>query len=349
MSREIGLAAIHLESSSRLAHTEYCSHDALVRHVTGKDPRIDPDAYSNFHDAWEVDLLWFSDDGPVAWAERGRVTDMGHAVFLEGGCDKRPVGKCPFRAVEDVLGFDPVSEYGLPDFKELVEHYRRVLKQGREHNPNQVFPGGYYKTIVSGAIQSFGWASLLEAAAQRSRFERVLDGFYRLSLHHFRAWAETDLDVFICHDDMVWSEGPFMHPDIYRRTIFPRYEALWKVLKDRGIKVLFCSDGQWTCFLDDIAEAGADGFIFEPMVDFDRAVDRYGGSHVLVGSRVDCRTLTFGNQEDIQREIDSTIKRAIHCPGLIFAVGNHIPSNVPLNNALFYMDYLRSQWRREVG
>jgi len=168
-------------------------------------------------------------------------------------------------------------------------------------------------------------------------------------MHHYLAWAETDVDVFICHDDMVWSQGPFMNPRFYREVLFPRYKALWKVLRDKGAKVLYCSDGEWTCFLDDIALAGADGFIFEPMVDFDQAADRFGSTHVIVGSKVDCRTLTFGTKEQIQEEIDATLEKASQCPGLVFAVGNHIPSNVPVENALFYMDYLKSRWTRTKG
>jgi uroporphyrinogen-III decarboxylase len=61
---------------------------------------------------------------------------------------------------------------------------------------------------------------------------------------------------------------------------------------------------------------------------------------------VDCRTLTFGTQQEIAAEVDATITLARHCPGFIFAVGNHIPSNVPVENALFYLDYLRKNWKR---
>jgi hypothetical protein len=40
------------------------------------------------------------------------------------------------------------------------------------------------------------------------------------------------------------------------------------------------------------------------------------------------------------------LRLAFACPGFMFAVGNHIPSNVPLENALFYMDYLKRNWGR---
>ncbi len=346
MSYEIGIKTMRLELTERLAHTEYCSNYALVRSVTGLDPRTDGDAWRKFNEAWQIDMLWVTNDGPVGWGKRGRITDMGHAEFLEGGIDRRDSIYCPFKDVEEVLSFDAVEEYGLPDMDELVRYYEDFYRRGQSSNPNQVFTGGYYKTIVSGAIQAFGWEMLLLAAADWERFDRVLESFYRLSLHHYKAWAKTSIEVFICHDDMVWSEGPFMHPDFYRRAIFPRYKKLWQVLHEAGKIVLYCSDGTWTEFVDDIASAGADGFIFEPTTSLDYIVEKYGKTHVIIGSKVDCRTLTFGTKEHIKKEIDETLRIAKSCPGFMFAVGNHIPSNIPVENALFYFDYLSRNWWR---
>lgn len=346
MSYAIGMAAMRLQWAERIAHTEYHSNYALIRAVTGKDPQTDPSAWREFNDAWQLDFIWHTNDGPVDWATKGRVTDMGHAEFLEGGIDRRDTVVCPFRDVEEVLSFDAVEEYGLPDESALVDYYEKVYQDGQAANPNQVFTGGYYKTIVSGAIQAFGWDMLLEAAADRSRFARVLDSFFQLTLHHVRAWAKTSAPVFIQHDDFVWTSGPFLHPDFYRAEIIPRFARLWEVLHEAGKIVLFCSDGCWTPFIDDIAVAGADGFIFERLTDLDYTVDRYGKTHVIISSKVDCRTLTFGTREQIQAEVDATLPLARKCPGFVFAVGNHIPSNVPVDNALWYFDYLSNHWGR---
>ena len=356
MSYQIGIDTIHLRPTPRLAHTEYCSNAALRRAVDaslvgaaaggGERPAVGASVGGTFDDAWQLDFIWSTNDGPVPWHLRGRTTTWATPTFLEGGTDRRDPKPSPFECAEDVLAFDAVKEYGLPDFDELVAYYERTYQQTQQQRPNQVFPGGYYKTIVSGAIDAFGWDMLLEAAADRDGFERVLDSIFQLSLHHYRAWANTSIEVFICHDDMVWSEGPFMHPDVYRKVIFPRYRQLWAVLRSAGKKVLYCSDGDFTMFIDDLADAGADGFIFEPLTDLDTVVQRYGRTHVIVGSKVDCRTLTFGTHDDIRREIDATLPLAMECPGFIFAVGNHIPSNVPVDNALFYFDYLSSHWDR---
>jgi uroporphyrinogen-III decarboxylase len=245
-----------------------------------------------------------------------------------------------------VWDFNAVAEYGLTDFDALVDHYEQHYRREQAAHPNQVYTGGYYKTLVSGAIDIFGWEMLLMAAADLPRFETMLDSIFQQSLHHYRAWAKTSVEVFISHDDMVWSQGPFIHPDFYRGAIFPRYRELWSLLKAAGKTVLFCSDANWTEFLDDIAAAGADGFIFEPMVSLDAVVERYGKTHCIVGSKVDCRTMTYGSKDEIKAEIDATLKLALDCPGFMCAIGNHLPSNVPVENALFYMDYLRKRWTR---
>ena len=341
MSREIGLNALHLRPTPRPAHIEACSNDALIRTVVANS------GGRPFEDVWEYDYSWVScGDDPVPWEEVGRVTDMGHAEFLEGGVDKRQPKPCPFTDAEQVLAFDAVEEYGLTDFDRLVAFYERSYQEVQGEHPDQLVGGYYYKTIVSGAIQAFGWDMLLLAAADQDRFERVLDSFFRYSLHHYRAWAETSVECIQSHDDMVWSMGPFINPDFYRRVIFPRYRELWAVVKAAGKKVIYCSDGNWTQFLDDIVAAGADGFVFEPMVPFETVVQKYGRSHVLMGSNVDCRTLTFGTKPEIQIEIDSTLELARGCPGFVFFVANHIPSNVPVENALFYFEYLKAHWYR---
>ncbi|HEY9076010.1 MAG TPA: uroporphyrinogen decarboxylase family protein [Anaerolineaceae bacterium] len=346
MSYMIGMNAMTRQFSERLAHTEYCDHYPLVRAVTGKDPLKDNTAWRDFYDAWDVDFIWSTNPGPIDWQQRGRTTDMGHAEFMENGSDRRDTVTCPFKDVEEVYAFDAVEEYGLWDMEALITYYESLYQERQRFFPNQVVTGGYYNTLVSGAIQAFGWDLLLEAAADPRRFDRVLEGIFQQSLHHARAWAKTSIEVYIQHDDMVWTSGPFMRPTFYRQSIFPRFKKLWDVLHDAGKIVLFCSDGDFTPFIDDIAAAGADGFIFEPLTSLEAVVERYGKNKVIMGSKVDCRTLTFHGREAIQHEIDETLKIAEGCPGFVFAIGNHMPANIPIENALFYMDYLREHWKR---
>lgn len=105
--------------------------------------------------------------------------------------------------MEEVWAFDAVKEYGLPARDEQIAAYQALINRCREQNPDQLDTGGYYKTIVSGAIQAFGWDMFLMALSEPAAME---------------CWAATDVEAVIQHDDFVWSEGAFMNPEIYRNA-----------------------------------------------------------------------------------------------------------------------------------
>ena len=332
-------------------------HDSLIRKVTGihasagtvsqnaADDAIRSRAtWRRFYDAWDYDFLWGTHDGFVNWAQAGRCADMGHAVYAADGSDQHAPQVCPFSDPEEVWAFDPVKEYGLTPFNDLVAGYEKDFREREAAYPNQVCTGGYYKSVISGAIQSFGWDMLLQAASDEAKFARVLEHFGAYTLHHARAWAQTSIPVYIQHDDIVWTSGPFLRPDFYREVIFPIYRELWKPVRTAGKKVLFCSDGKVDLFLKDIADCGADGFIFEPCNDFAGLVQLLGGRYMLAGSKVDCRTMTFGTWEQLKAEIDATLALTRGLPGHMFAVGNHIPANVSDETCQRFMEYLRLNW-----
>lgn len=348
MSYEIGRKILNLEPTSRVGRTEYCyCYPSLIEHITGLDslkPELYHEAMNKFYEFVGFDFAWYSDDGP-RW--EGRWTDMGHAEFQEGGTDLSRNVHCPFTDPDEVLEFDASKEYGLPDISERTKFFQTAWDEYRSHFPDVVIPGGYYKTIVSGAIQIFGWEMLLMAAGidQKTFGEDVLEGIFKVTQANINAWAETNIEYFISHDDMVWTQGAIFKPEFYREYIFPRYKELWKPLKDKGIKVIFISDANYTEFVDDIADAGADGFMLEPMTSLEYIAEKYGKTHVIVGN-ADTRILTWGTKDQIKTEVERCMKAGRDCPGFIMAVGNHIPANVPKENALYYFDLVKELGNR---
>lgn len=346
MSRQLALEVINLRPTTRWAHTEYSLeyHHDLIAATVGE-----PDAgrLRRFYDAWGLDFLWSTNHGLHGdWGARGRATDMGHAEYAADGSDRRAAQSSPFRTVDEVWAFDPVAEYGLPELDAQVAAYEQATQAAAARYPEQLTTGGYYRTIISGCIDAFGWEMLLLAASDRAKFEQVLDGFFRYTLHHMTAWAQTSAPVIIQHDDFVWTAGGFLHPEVYRRQIIPRFAELWRPLRAAGKKVLFCSDGDFSEYAGDILAAGADGLIFEPVMDFGRMAERYGDRACLVGSYVDCRDLTFGRWEAVKQGLDRTFEAARRCRGVILAVGNHLPANIPAAMMERYREHLMAGWRR---
>ena len=348
MSRQLALDTIALKPVARLAHTEYSLeyHQAYITRVAGV-AADDPTRMRRFYKAWDYDFFWSVNDGLNGdWGRLGRSTDMGHAVYAADGSDQRNPQTSPFSEPEEVWAFDAVAEYGLPDFAAQVAAYEAQAQSARVKSPDQLTTGGYYKTIISGAIQAFGWDMLLLAAAEPARMEKVLDSFFRFTQHHMLAWAETSVEVVIQHDDFVWTQGAFMYPEFYRKVIIPRYAEFWKPLHAKGKKVLFCSDGDFRDFADDIVAAGADGLIFEPVTDFAFMVERFGDCVCLVGSAVDCLDLTVHDWATVRASMDRTLELARRCKGLIWAVGNHLPANIPDAMLDQYIDYLKAHSAR---
>ena len=340
MSYDRGWQALNLQMPDQIPHTEYISHAPFVRKVTGMamdDPGVGPALAK----ALDYDLIWSNYDLPG----NRRLTHMGTAHWYEG--QETPDNReCPFTDDESVLSFDPVAFFQPPPVAETVPYYEERWQQDQARYPEAVFPGGFYNTIFSWCILTFGWERFLTAAAtDMARFNRVLDGFCELSMVAFAGQAQTSMKTFICHDDIVWTSGPVFSPAWYRQYVFPRYKRLWKPLKDAGKILLFCSDGDFTMFIDDLAECGADGFIFEPLTSLETVVAKYGQSKVIVGN-VDCRALTFGDHDAIEAEVRRCADLGRGCPGYFFAVGNHIPYNIPIENVELYFELIKRYGKR---
>ena len=66
---------------------------------------------------------------------------------------------------------------------------------------------------------------------------------------------------------------------------------------------------------------------------------------MIVGN-ADTRVLLYGSQADIRAEVERCIALGRRCPGYFMAVGNHIPPNTPVENALYYNQvYEELCWR----
>jgi len=171
MSHSIGMDCINLKPTPRPGHTEYSLEYSLAapQIAAYMGPEGDPNRMRTFYSNLNMDLCWSTNEGPDPWG-KGRITDMGHAEYAKDGSDRRAMGTCPFEDVEEVLEFDACKEYGLPDHDALVAFYEKAYQDGVAAIPDWVRTGGIYNTVISGALQAFGWDMLLMAAADRERF-----------------------------------------------------------------------------------------------------------------------------------------------------------------------------------
>lgn len=352
MSFQDGWAAINLEKPERIPRTEYSAegHWDLIKAVTGIKVGVNsPDeikhkASSAFRRAWNYDLFWST---LIGSEEFGQVhSDMGHAEYAAGGVDRRDTVYNLYDDPEEVLNFDPWEHLGEKGRAELTGRFEAHYRANCRAYPDGVNMTGVYVTLISGFIDLFGWDMLLQAAAtDQKRFGELANRYASWMQQYFDAMAESNVPVIMVHDDMVWASGPIFRPAWYREYVFPNYKKYLEPLIQSGKKVLFCSDGNFTQFVDDIAAVGVHGFVFEPLTSLETVVERFGQTHAIVGN-ADTRILLTGPREAIRAEVERCISLGRNCPGFFMAVGNHIPANTPVENALYYNQiYEELCWR----
>lgn len=214
-----------------------------------------------------------------------------------------------------------------------------------EH-PEMVNMTGIYTTCMSGVIEILGWDVLLMAAGINPKeFGEFMNRYAQWNLQYFEALAQSDSPVVMVHDDIVWTSGAFLAPEFYRAYIFPNIQKLLTPLHECGKKVIFTSDGDYTQFIDDIANCHVHGFVMEPCTDMSYICEKYGKAHAIVGN-ADTRILLSGTKEEIETEVKRCIQLGKDCPGYFMAVGNHIPPNTPVENCLYYNEFYEKYSRR---
>ncbi len=352
MSYADGWAALQLEMPSRIPRTEYSaeSHWDLIHAVTGRDvtpqssPEVQTAARKAFMQAWNYDLCWSVLITHQVFGEM--CTRMGHAEYAAGGVDFDTNVRSPFSDPEEVLAFDLWDVFGPQDQSALTAQFEAHYQANCDFYPDGVNMTGIYVTGISGLIDLFGWDLLLLALGMDpQRMGAMLGRYASWMQQFFDALAAADVPVVMVHDDIVWTSGPFYDPEWYRTYLFPHYKSYFAPLRESGKKILYTSDGDYTAFIDDIVATGVHGLILEPMTDMAYIAERYGKTHVFIGN-ADTRILLHGDRPAIRREVERCMAIGKDCPGFFMAVGNHIPSNTPVENALYYNEVYNELSRR---
>ncbi|MCL1793803.1 MAG: uroporphyrinogen decarboxylase family protein [Oscillospiraceae bacterium] len=349
MSYKHGMAALNLEMTDLVPRTEYSvtEHNNLIKKITGIDraePGMDAKARLAMMKEWDFALNWsvmIGGQGLEKWA-----TSMGHAEYAYGAADRNDNIYQAFDDEEDVFGFDFYEKAGAVDIGEYAKKFDAHYRNQQDFYSDIVNMTGVYTTCISGLIYMLGWEMLLSCAgSDPKRFGDFADRYCGWISQYFSALAKSESPVVMIHDDIVWTEGAFIHPDWYRKYVFPNYKKLFSPLIENGKKIIFTSDGDFTEFIDDLAGCGVDCFCMEPLTDMGYIAEKYGKTHSFIGN-ADTRVLLYGSKEDIYGEVKRCMDIGKKYPGFVMAVGNHIPANTPVDNCLYYNDFYMQMRKR---
>lgn len=135
-------------------------------------------------------------------------------------------------------------------------------------------------------------------------------------------------------DDFANRENTLLKPSHFRKYCFPTYKRMGQVCRQLGKPMILHSDGNIAALLNDVLDAGFNGFhpVEAKAMDIFQLKRTYGDRLALLGN-VD---LDVPLSRGTPQEVDAEVKRLITglAPGgrYLISAGNSIPEYVPLPN-----------------
>ena len=156
------------------------------------------------------------------------------------------------------------------------------------------------------------------------------------------------LDELIISEDMAFKTQSMLSPAHMREFMMPRYERLYKFLKDRGVQaVVMDCDGHNGQILDVMYPSVIDGI--QPVEiaahnDPEQMLTTHPG--VFIHGGVDKREMRF-SREQLRAEVATRFRSAWKHGGFIPHVDHGVPPDIPLRNFLYYVELAKGFARGE--
>ena len=340
--RQDVLDAIALKMPRKVPCKEAMNNRELFLHGSGIDPETDiVTAFVKTAEVYGVDFLGgVPEQEGITRIRPGQTQQWGRQTVTAA-----PLGVFPtlsvsgygFHTVEEVYGYEPetddpvTAESTYLNYKAFYERSAALL--GEIAVPYYL----YYTVLFMWSVQTFGWELFMEAAmADPEAFDGLLEKFSRQTERHLEGWSRLGLPFIMVHDDIAMSTGPVFHPDWYDKYVFPRYRRMFAPLREKGVKVIFTSDGNIDRFIDPLCDCGVDGFMIEtPATDFDNILRKCGKDKVIIGGIDTCK-LTFGTPDEVYSHTEKIMKKGREYPGFFVSSPGGLHGNISWPNMEAY-------------
>lgn len=155
--------------------------------------------------------------------------------------------------------------------------------------------------------------------------------------------AETTIDWFCFWEDMAYNDGPLISPELFRRFMMPRYRRITDFLHSKGVDIIFVdSDGDISLLIPLWLECGVNGmWPLEVRAGMDvLQLRREYGQDLLMMGGLDKMELMKGRKE-IEAEVLKKVPPLVGDGGYIPRPDHAIPPDVPYNNYMYFMEFLK--------
>lgn len=229
--------------------------------------------------------------------------------------------------------FPNANDFGYEDF-ETVKKYL----------PEGMGVIGQYGDIFTMTWEMMGFETFSMALFENPALIDALNQrLGRLVLSMFEYFAQSDaVDVLWYSDDIAFTNGLLMSPDVLRQYVFPWIAKIGDLAKQYNKPLIYHTDGILYEVMEDIIACGVDALhpIEPKAMRIKEVKERYGDRLCLIG-HVDVDLLCRGSKEEVRAQVRKNIEEAGYNGGYCVGSGNSIPDYVNFENYLAMLEAAR--------
>lgn len=231
---------------------------------------------------------------------------------------------------------DAYDDAWTPEHQEAMERYLAHIADERARL-GEVF---YFPSGRSVGLQGIMGEVGIEAFSYyQADYPDIIDALLEMHTRSTLRWIARlpenhGIEAVFSGDDIAFNGGPFMRPSWFAEHYVPRMARICAAYHERGIRVLFHSDGNLNPILDGLVEAGIDGLNpIEVLAGMDVADIHRRHPRIFMAGGIDVSQLLPNGTPD---QVRDAVRRALDGAEGRLMVG----SSTELNNAVPLENYL---------
>ncbi len=234
------------------------------------------------------------------------------------------------------------EKYVFPKIEEI--DYSRFEKAAK-YLPDGFGIVGQYGDIFTMTWEMMGFEAFSMALFTNPDLIKALNNKIGAMVYSmFEFMAQNDkVDALWYSDDVAFSEGLLMSPDVLKYYIWPWLKKIADLAKKYNKPLIYHTDGVLWDVFDDIIDCGVDALhpIEPKAMDIKDVKEKYGDKLCLVG-HVDVDLISRGTPEQVKNKVIENIEIAGYNGGYVVGSGNSIPDYANLENYTTMLDTVRN-------
>jgi uroporphyrinogen decarboxylase len=229
-----------------------------------------------------------------------------------------------------------------PDDPDRYAHVEPIIESAGDRYVLSKFSYNLFERAWS--LRGFE-ALLLDCAGNPSLVHEIMQSITDFNLRVMDNLTQYAIDGIQFGDDWGSQTSLLISPAMWREFVRPYAETMFAHAHRLGYDVFIHSCGRVTPILEDIVQMGTD--VFNPLqpevLPVEEIMEQYAGRLAFYGSISIQKTLPFGTEAEVQREVQRRIETARACGGLILSPAHDVPPDVPVGNLIALLDVVRGQ------